>query len=366
MIELLKQDGLARRGRIRLNHGSVETPAFMPCGTYGSVKGLTPEMIKQTGTQMILGNTFHLMLRPGSALIDKLGGLHHFIGWDGPILTDSGGYQVFSLSDLRKIKDEGVEFRSPVNGDKVWLSPERAMRVQSELQSDIAMVLDECISTTATERELSAAMARTIRWGKQCKQAYDGPGMVFGIVQGGTNPRLREDCVDELCNLGFDGLAIGGLAVGESPDQMYEVVEHTAPILPEQRPRYLMGVGTPQDLVVNAGLGVDMFDCVMPTRNARNAHLFTWDGIIRLRNSRFKADNAPIDQNCDCYTCLNYTRAYLHHLDRCREILGATLLTIHNLHFYQCLMSSLRNAIEQQTYQSFKNNLLKRWRTPAQ
>lgn len=361
MFELIKKEGRARRGRIQLNHGLVETPAFMPCGTYGSVKGLTPEMIRETGTQMLLGNTFHLMLRPGSELIEQLGGLHEFMGWDGPILTDSGGFQVFSLSELRTIDDEGIQFRSPVNGDKIRLTPVRAMEVQAALRSDIAMVLDECVSAQASETEIRDGVERTLRWSEECKSSYKGPGKVFGIVQGGTNPELRQECMRALENIGFDGYAMGGLSVGEHPNDMYRVLKETAMYLPEHQPRYLMGVGTPIDLVMGVSYGIDMFDCVMPTRNARNGHLFTWKGVLRLRNRRFRDDAAPIEESCSCYTCSNYSRAYLHHLDKCKEILGATLLSIHNLYFYQNLMMRLRSAIEQQEFRSLSDELVDRW-----
>ena len=361
MFELVTKEGNARRGRLQLNHGMVETPAFMPCGTYGSVKGLTPEMIRETGTQMLLGNTFHLMLRPGSELIEQMGGLHRFMGWSGPILTDSGGFQVFSLAKLRKVADDGIEFRSPVNGDKVWLSPGRAMDVQASLGSDIAMVLDECISTDAEEIEIQRAIERTLRWAAECKSSYRGSGKVFGIVQGGTNSDLRRKCIEALKQIGFDGYAMGGLSVGERPDEMYRVLEETTSYLPENQPRYLMGVGTPIDLVIGVRNGIDMFDCVMPTRNARNAHLFTWDGILRLRNSRYKDDSEPIEKSCGCYTCRNYSRAYLHHLDKCKEILGATLLSIHNLYFYQSLMLRIRSAIELQKFQALSEELVNRW-----
>ena len=361
MFELVAQEGNARRGRLQLNHGLVETPAFMPCGTYGSVKGLTPEMIRETGTQMLLGNTFHLMLRPGSELIEQMGGLHRFMGWSGPILTDSGGFQVFSLAKLRKVANDGIEFRSPVNGDKVWLSPGRAMDVQASLGSDIAMVLDECISADAEEVQIHRAIERTLRWAEECKSRYQGSGKVFGIVQGGTNSDLRRECIEALEQIGFDGYAMGGLSVGERPDEMYSVLEETTAYLPEHQPRYLMGVGTPIDLVIGVRNGIDMFDCVMPTRNARNAHLFTWDGILRLRNSRYKDDSEPIEKSCDCYTCRNYSRAYLHHLDKCKEILGATLLSIHNLYFYQSLMLRIRSAIELQKFQALSEELVNRW-----
>ena len=366
MFELLNQEGKARRGRLQLNHGSVETPAFMPCGTYGSVKGLTPEMIRETGTQMLLGNTFHLMLRPGSELIEQIGGLHRFMGWDGPILTDSGGFQVFSLAKLRKVADDGIEFRSPVNGDKVWLSPAQAMNVQASLGSDIAMVLDECVSADAEEIEIHHALERTLRWAEECKSSYQGSGKVFGIVQGGTHADLRLECIAALERIGFDGYAMGGLSVGERPAEMHRVLDETASYLPEHQPRYLMGVGTPLDLVIGVRSGIDMFDCVMPTRNARNAHLFTWDGILRLRNSRYKDDFEPIDPTCDCYTCRNYSRAYLHHLDKCKEILGATLLSIHNLYFYQSLMLRIRSAIEQQKFQALSEELVNRWTQSAE
>ena len=365
MFEVLATDGESRRGRICLNHGVVETPAFMPCGTYGSVKGLTPEMIEATGAQMILGNAFHLMLRPGSDLVSAFGGLHRFIGWNGPILTDSGGFQVYSLAGLRKISDEGVEFRSPINGDKIWLTPEISMKTQANLGSDVAMVFDQCVSSAAPQREVREALARTVYWAQESKAAYKGDGRLFGIVQGGLDVKMRLRSVEEVTAIGFDGYAMGGLSVGEEPQQMYSVLSDTVSALPAEKPRYLMGVGTPMDLITCVEYGIDMFDCVMPTRNARNAHLFTSNGVLRLRNSRFRSDPAPLDEDCSCYTCLNYSRAYLHHLDRCKEMLGATLLSIHNLHFYQNLMAQIRSAIEGQRLQTFSRELRHRWSNSA-
>lgn len=353
-FQLSHTDTAARRGRLVFNRGSVETPAFMPVGTYGSVKGLSPLQVADTGAQILLGNTFHLMLRPGTGIIRQHGDLHDFMGWDKPILTDSGGFQVFSLGDLRKITEEGVEFRSPVDGAKVFLSPEKAIEVQHELGSDIIMVFDECTPYPATETEARESMELSMRWAKRCKAAHgDGPGALFGIVQGGMYPALRRESLEALVEIGFDGYAIGGMSVGEPKEEMWAVLDEIVHLMPADRPRYLMGVGTPSDLVGAVEHGIDMFDCVMPTRNARNAYLFTSKGLLKLRNSRYKDDLAPIDENCACYTCKNFSRSYLHHMDKCKEMLGAQLNTIHNLHYYQALMADLRSAIEQGTLADF-------------
>ena len=345
-FELLNTDGAARRGRLNFDRGVVDTPAFMPVGTYGTVKAMTPEELRGLGAQIILGNTFHLMLRPGVEVIGLHGDLHDFMHWDGPILTDSGGFQVFSLGEMRKITEKGVEFRSPVNGDKVFLDPERSMDVQRALGSDIVMVFDECTPYPATEQQARDSMEMSMRWAARSKQAHgDSPAALFGIVQGGVYPALRAISADGLKEIGFDGYAIGGLSVGEPKDDRLRVLEHTIPRLPTDRPRYLMGVGTPQDIVEAVQRGIDMFDCVMPTRNARNGHLFTHHGEIRIRNSTYRTDTRPLDDTCGCYTCRNYSRAYLRHLDQCNEILGARLNTIHNLYYYQELMRGLREAI---------------------
>lgn len=353
-FELIKTEGAARRGRLIFDRGIVDTPAFMPVGTYGTVKALTPAEVAATGAQIMLGNTYHLMLRPGVEVIKAHGDLHDFINWPKPILTDSGGFQVFSLGKMRKITEEGVTFHSPINGDKVFLSPEVSMQVQQALGSDIVMVFDECTPYPATEKQALDSLQLSLRWAKRCKIAHgDHSSALFGIVQGGVYPSLREISLAGLLDIGFDGYALGGLSVGEPKDEMMYILEHTTPLLPQDKPRYLMGVGTPGDLIEGVLRGVDMFDCVMPTRNARNGHLFTSEGIIRLRNSCHRISTAPLDPDCDCYTCSNFSRAYLHHLDRCGEILGAHLNTIHNVHFYQRLMKDLRNAIEQGTLQSF-------------
>ena len=340
-------DGAARRGRLSFARGTVETPAFMPVGTYGTVKAMTPEELREIGAEIILGNTFHLMLRPGTEIVRKHGDLHDFMHWEGPILTDSGGFQVFSLGDLRKISEQGVSFRSPVNGDKVFLDPELSMRVQRELGADIVMIFDECTPYPADLRQARESMELSLRWAARSKAAHaDNPAALFGIVQGGMYPALRSASLAGLRELGFDGYAIGGLSVGEPKQDMLAILEHLQPEMPAAQPRYLMGVGTPEDIVEAVCRGIDMFDCVMPTRNARNGHLFVSDGVLRIRNARHREDPGPLDPECGCYTCRNYSRAYLHHLDKAGEILGARLNTIHNLFFYQQLMRGLRDAIE--------------------
>ena len=339
-------DGAARRGQLELAHGVVQTPIFMPCGTYGSVKGMTPTMLDDVGVQILLGNTFHLMLRPGMPIVEQHGGLHGFMGWDKPILTDSGGFQVFSLGDLRKITEAGVAFRSPVNGDKVFLDPETSMAIQMSLNSDIAMVFDECTPYPADEATVATSMELSLRWARRSRDAFTSDNALFGIVQGGVFPDQRDASLAGLTEIGFDGYAIGGLSVGEPKEDMYAMVTHVAPQLPVEKPRYLMGVGTPADLVECVRRGVDMMDCVMPTRNARNGHLFTSRGVIKIRNAVNRTAEGPLDDQCDCYTCRNFSRAYLHHLEKCGEILGATLNTIHNLHYYLALMARLRSAIE--------------------
>ncbi len=347
-FELKATDGLARRGTIRFPRGEVQTPAFMPVGTYGTVKGMTPAQVEETGAQILLGNTFHLMLRPGTEIVKRHGGLHGFIGWDRPILTDSGGFQVFSLGDMRKITEEGVKFRSPVDGAQVFLGPESAIKVQQDLGSDIIMVFDECTPYPVSEKEAEASMQLSLRWALRCREAHgEHPSALFGIVQGGMFMHLREQSLQALTAMDFDGYAIGGLSVGEPKEDMIRVLDHIAHRMPAHKPRYLMGVGTPDDIIQAVLRGVDMFDCVMPTRNARNAHLFTSGGLVRLRNARYRDYTGPLDPECDCYTCRNFSLAYLHHLDKCKEMLGAQLNTIHNLRFYQKLMQGLREAIEQ-------------------
>ncbi len=352
--ELINTDGKARRGRLTFTRGVVETPAFMPVGTYGTVKGMKTEEVEATGAHIILGNTFHLMLRPGTDIIEQHGGLHGFMNWDKPILTDSGGFQVFSLGKMRKITEEGVRFSSPVNGEKIMLTPERSMEVQRKLGSDVVMIFDECTPHPATHKESQDSMELSLRWAQRSKDAHgDNPSALFGIVQGGMYEDLREVSVNGLKAIDFDGYAIGGLSVGEPKEDMIRILDHTAPLIPENKPRYLMGVGKPEDLVEGVRRGIDMFDCVMPTRNARNGHLFVNTGVVKIRNATNKTDTGPLDSTCDCYTCKNYSRAYLHHLDKCKEILGSQLNTLHNLHFYQKIMQGLRDAIEQGKLDAF-------------
>ncbi|QJR15972.1 tRNA guanosine(34) transglycosylase Tgt [Usitatibacter palustris] len=340
-------DGPARRGTLTLAHGEVQTPAFMPVGTYGTVKAMSPAELVEIGADIVLGNTFHLWLRPGLEVIRAHQGLHRFMGWKGPILTDSGGFQVFSLGAMRKISEEGVAFQSPINGDKLFLTPEESMAIQKTLDSDIVMIFDECIGLPATRDETADSMRLSLRWAERSKRAHEGnANALFGIVQGGMHEDLRDESLGALATIGFDGYAIGGLSVGEPKEDMERVLSHTAPRLPADRPRYLMGVGTPEDLVMGVSRGIDMFDCVMPTRNARNGWLFTRFGDVKIKNARHREDTQPLDSTCACYTCRNFTRAYLHHLHRANEILGARLNTIHNLHYYLDLMREMRKAIE--------------------
>ena len=347
-FDVSSTDGLARRGRLETAHGIVDTPAFMPVGTYGTVKAMSPAELRQLGAQIVLGNTFHLWLRPGLDVIQAHGGLHRFMGWDGPILTDSGGFQVFSLGELRKITEDGVNFQSPVNGDPCFLSPEESMRIQRVLDSDIVMVFDECTPYPADLATARTSMHLSLRWAERSKRAHEGnPNALFGIVQGGVHEALRDESLAGLVAIGFDGYAIGGLSVGEPKEDMLRILGHTAPQLPADKPRYLMGVGTPSDIVQAVKAGVDMFDCVLPTRNARNGWVYTSIGTVKLRNARYRDDLGPLDPACDCYTCSNFTRAYLHHLQRVNEILGARLNTLHNLHYYQALMRRLREAISE-------------------
>ncbi|MDP5210405.1 tRNA guanosine(34) transglycosylase Tgt [Microbulbifer sp. 2205BS26-8] len=347
-------DGKARRGRLRFPRGVVETPAFMPVGTYGTVKGMLPRDIQAIGAQIILGNTFHLMLRPGTEVVKSQGGLHEFIQWPGPILTDSGGFQVFSLGALRKISEAGVSFRSPIDGSPVFLTPEESMRVQRDLGSDIVMIFDECTPYPASPEQARTSMELSLRWAERSRQAHgENPAALFGIVQGGMYPELRDVSLRGLTGIGFDGYAIGGLSVGEPKAEMIKVLDHLVHNMPADRPRYLMGVGKPEDIVEAVRRGVDMFDCVMPTRNGRNGHLFTADGVVKIRNAKHRYDSAPVEEECDCYTCAHFSRAYLHHLDRCGEMLGAQLNTIHNLRHYQRLMQKLREAIAANTLGAF-------------
>lgn len=349
-FEISARDGAARRGRIDFARGSVQTPAFMPVGTYGTVKAMTPRDLGEIGAEIILGNTFHLFLRPGLDVIGEFGGLHRFCGWDGPILTDSGGFQVFSLAHKRKISEQGVAFASPVDGSKVFLSPEESMRIQTVLNSDIAMIFDECTPWPATEGEARQSMELSLRWAERSRRAFDeqaNPNALFGIVQGGVHESLRRQSAAGLVDIGFDGYAVGGLAVGEPEQERNRMLDFTVPLLPATRPRYLMGVGRPEDIVEAVCRGIDMFDCVMPTRNARNGFLFTDGGTLRIRNAKFARDTRIIEEACDCYTCTQgFSRAYLRHLDRCNEILGCQLATIHNLRHYQRLMAGLRQAIQ--------------------
>ena len=375
-FELLKTDdaqgaylgSYARRGRLTLNHGVVETPVFMPVGTYGTVKGVMPRSLKEMGAQIILGNTFHLWMRPGLDVLRQFGGLHRFEAWDKPILTDSGGFQVWSLGEMRKISEEGVRFASPVNGDKLFLTPEISMQIQAVLNSDIVMQFDECTpydvkGHITTEREARTSMELSLRWAARCATEFarlENPNALFGIVQGGMFENLRQESLDQLVAMDFPGYAVGGVSVGEPKEEMQRIMAHTPHRLPAHKPRYLMGVGTPEDLVEGVAGGVDMFDCVMPTRNARNGHLFTRFGDLRLRNTRYKTDDAPLDATCTCHTCSNFSRAYLHHLDRCGEMLGPMLTSIHNLHYFVNLMREVREALDAGTFgafaQSFKRD----------
>jgi queuine tRNA-ribosyltransferase len=368
-FKLQQTDNLARRGQLQFERGTVETPAFMPVGTYGTVKAMTPEELTGLGAEMILGNTFHLMLRPGMEVIQKHGDLHDFMHWEGPILTDSGGFQVFSLGRdsmdhpsaasgrkpvTTKITEQGVTFVSPVNGDKVFMGPEESMQVQRELGSDVVMIFDECTPYPADEKQTRASMELSLRWAKRSKQAHgDNQAALFGIVQGGMFTHLRDESLSGLLEIGFDGYAIGGLSVGEPKDDMIRILDYTPPKMPADKPRYLMGVGRPEDIVESVRRGVDMFDCVMPTRNARNGHLFTRYGEVKIRNAQYRDDTRPLDEHCACYTCQHYSRAYLRHLDKTGEILGARLNTIHNLYYYQELMRDLRKAIENQCLDQF-------------
>ena len=353
-FDLLTTSGAARRGRLTLAHGVVDTPAFMPVGTYGAVKAMSPAELIEVGAQIVLGNTFHLWLRPGLEVIAAHGGLHRFMGWNGPILTDSGGFQVFSLGGLRKISEEGVAFQSPVNGDKLFLTPELSMQIQRAFNSDIVMIFDECTPFPATRDEAADSMRLSLRWAARSRATHaDNSNALFGIVQGGMYEDLRDESLAALVDQGFNGYAIGGLSVGEPKEDMTRILAHTAPRLPADKPRYLMGVGTPEDIVAAVAAGIDMFDCVLPTRNARNGWLFTRFGDVKIRNAKYKADTRPLDDTCMCLTCRQHTRAYLHHLQRVNEMLGARLNTIHNLFFYQTLMRSLADAIERNALPAF-------------
>jgi queuine tRNA-ribosyltransferase len=353
-FKILATDGQARCGQLSFTRGVVNTPVFMPVGTYGAVKSLTPDDLSGMGAEIILGNTFHLLLRPGTQIIGEHGGLHGFMRWPKPILTDSGGFQVFSLGALRKITEQGVTFKSPINGSKIFMGPEESMLVQRRLNSDIVMIFDECTPYPASYEEAAKSMRLSLRWAERSKKAHgDNPAALFGIVQGGMHSPLRHESINGLIEIGFDGYAMGGLSVGEPKEEMMAILDALAPQLPIDKPRYLMGVGTPEDLVEAVRRGVDMFDCVMPTRNARNGHLFTRFGVIKIRNSQYESDTRPLDEACGCYTCRNYSRAYLRHLDKCKEMLGARLNTIHNLFYYLSLMQGLRTAIAKQELNRF-------------
>jgi queuine tRNA-ribosyltransferase len=360
-FEIHNTCGRARTGLLSMQRGDIRTPAFMPVGTYGTVKAMTPFEVRQTGADIILGNTFHLMLRPGAAVIEKHGGLHDFMNWNRPILTDSGGFQVWSLAERRKITERGVTFASPIDGSRVFMGPEESMAVQKSLGSDIVMIFDECTPYPATVEQARESMELSLRWAERSSRAHQGnPSALFGIVQGGMYQDLRLRSARRLIEIGFDGYAIGGLSVGEAFDERDQVLDYTVPELPQERPRYLMGVGRPEDIIAGVKRGIDMFDCVMPTRNARNGYLFTSRGVLKIRNARYREDTSPVDPECDCETCLNYSRAYLRHLERCNEILGARLMTVHNLRFYQNLMHGLREAIRSGDLDSFASGFLEK------
>ena len=362
IYKLITKDGLARRGEVKTAHGKFQTPTFMPVGTYGAVKSLSPETLEVLQAEIILSNTYHLMERPGVEIIKSHGGLHRFMGWQGPILTDSGGYQVFSLSKKRTISEEGVKFFSPLNGDKKYLTPESCMQLQLDYGVDIAMVLDECTPFPVSKEIAKESMNLSLRWAKRCRSVFTSDqSSLFGIIQGGIFDDLREESLEGLMNIDFEGYAIGGLSVGEPKMEMQKVINNIVPKMPEDKPRYLMGVGTPLDIVRAVQLGVDMFDCVIPTRHARNGYLYTSKGIVKIRNSENKDNLAPIDDNCSCYTCTNFSRSYLHHLDKTKEMLGSTLNTIHNLHYYLNLMRNLRLSIEQGTLQTFIKEIEDTW-----
>ena len=366
-FEVTHRDGAARRASLMLAHGAVETPAFMPVGTYGTVKAMSPAELEEIGAQIVLGNTFHLWLRPGLEVIEKHGGLHRFMGWKRPILTDSGGFQVFSLATLRKLSEEGVRFASPVNGDRLMLTPEESMRIQRVLGSDIAMVFDECLEYPATEKDTARSMRLSLRWAERSKRSHEGnSNALFGIVQGGMYEALRDESLAGLVDIGFDGYAIGGLSVGEPKKDRARILAHSAPALPAGKPRYLMGMGTPEDIVGAVQAGIDLFDCVLPTRNARNGWLFTRSGDVKIRNARWRDDARPLDESCGCYGCRCFTRAYLHHLQRSNEILGARLNTMHNLYYYFGLMRELREAIEAGRLADTAERLLAARRTPRE
>ncbi len=365
-FQVLAGCGRARRGRLQTPHGVVDTPAFMPVGTAASVKGLTPEQIESTGTQILLSNTYHLMLRPGAEVVEQLGGLHRFMGWNGSILTDSGGYQVFSLADLRRIDDDGITFRSHLDGAQVRLDPESAVRVQNQLGADIAMLLDECPALPATPDALQGAVKRTVRWARRCKAAHARADQAqYAIVQGGLDTDLRLRCLEALVEIGFDGYAVGGLSVGEKSAEMRAALDAVAHRFPHERPRYLMGVGTPLDIAHAVAAGIDQFDCVLPTRNGRKGYAYTWEGVVRLRNAAHRLSELPLDAACDCYCCRHFTRAYLRHLIAAGELLGGALVSLHNVHFYQSFMARVRGEIEAGTFDAWRGALSDRWESRA-
>ena len=356
IFDLVKTEGRARRGRLTFTRGVVETPAFMPVGTNATVKALSPEEVAGTGAQIILGNTFHLMLQPGVEVVSAHGTLHDFMNWHGPILTDSGGFQVWSLAELRKLEEKGVTFRSPIDGSTVFLGPEESMDIQDALGSDIVMVFDECTAYPASREQARTSMELSVRWARRCREHYHGAGALFGIVQGGMYEDLRLESLEQLQQIGFDGYAIGGLSVGEPKEEMLHVLDHVAWRMPEAQPRYVMGVGTPSDLVECVARGVDMLDCVLPTRNARNGWLYTSEGVIKIRNAKYRLDTRPLDPDCNCYTCQNYSRSYLKHLNTKNEILGPRLCSLHNIHYFQQLMSRMRAALEQGEFNAFRRD----------
>lgn len=364
-FELLKSSERARLGQLNFPSGQIQTPAFVPVGTYGSVKAVSPDRLQSMGAGLILANTLHLMLRPGLQVIKKFGSLHNFIGWEGAILTDSGGFQVFSLASLRRLDESGVYFRSPIDGDEIFLSPEKCMEAQTVFGSDIAMVLDHCPPSSVSRSEIQAAMELSMRWAKRCREVYRGAGTLFGIIQGGLHEDLRLASLAELVSIGFEGYAIGGLSVGEPVEEMNRILDIVLPRMPADAPRYLMGVGTPQNLIEAMLRGADLFDCVMPTRNARNGHLFTSKGVVRIRNAEHKGSEIALDSNCTCYTCLNFSRGYLYHLDKCQELLGKELNTIHNLHYYLQLMLDFRNALKAGRLKGFLQTYYSGWQMPV-
>ena len=360
-FKVVATDANARVGEFTLRGVTVPTPVFMPCGTYGTVKGLTPPQLLDVGTKILLGNALHLAIRPGHELIEQLGGLHQFMQWSGPILTDSGGYQFYSLQERTKIDDDGVTFQSPVNGDWIRLTPQRSMEVQRALGSDIVMVLDQCTRYPVSSQVARIAMVRSMQWARICRDTYHGTGALFGITQGSIYEDQRQESLETLVSLGFDGYAIGGLSVGESPQQMYALLGQIVPTMPKDKPRYLMGVGTPMDLLMGAQAGIDMFDCVLPTRNARNGYVFTSQGVIKIRNAAYKQQFEALDSHCACYTCKHFSRAYLHHLDKCGEMLASTLMSIHNLHYYHSLMRGIRESIQQDRFSAFQDSIVQGW-----